>query len=569
MFFLVISSSTVTYTSISSDYEEPSDAGSPRVVVYVYDRLPMHPVDPYVEVALQAPEQAPPSPDYVSGPEHPPSPNYVPGPEEPEQTSLSPDYVPKPEYSKYLLPSNVEEDPEEDPADRGDVAKDESSDDDDDDDDDQEAFEDDDKKEERRTARMYVRPEISMSNTAETPIAEATKIRLRATSPFTHNPSQIPSLPLLLPSTTRRDDVPEADMPLQKRARFTALIGRFEVGESSLAAARKAGHILAHTVDYGFIDTMDASIHDFESRAMTAVRVVNEKVTDLAATQRQDAQELYVHYEDTQDDRALLGAQRQRIKDEDRLTAHIQHKHDRFRDLVRAVEKRPPKKRTATTTTTNPMNDAQLKELNKLMVKNRYPLPRINDLFDQLQGSSVYLKIDLRSGYYQLRVRKEDVPKTTFKTRYGHYEFQVMPFGLTNAPTVFIDIMNRVCKPYLDKFVIVFIDDILIYLKSNQDHEEHLNKSIHVDPAKIESIKDWASPKSPTNIRQFLGLASYYRRFIEGFSKIAKSMTKLTQKKVKFDWGDKQEETFQLLKDKLCSAPILALPEGAEKFIVY
>ncbi|GJU75055.1 putative reverse transcriptase domain-containing protein [Tanacetum coccineum] len=194
------------------------------------------------------------------------------------------------------------------------------------------------------------------------------------------------------------------------------------------------------------------------------------------------------------------------------------------------------------------------------------PLPR-NDTYlnATFKGSSVYSKIDLRSGYHQLRVREEDISKTAFRTRYGHYEFQVMPFGLTNAPAVFMDLMNRVCKPYLDKFVIVFIDDILIYSKNKQEHEEHLkiilellkkeelyakfskcefwipkvqflghvidNKGIHVDPAKIESVKDWASPKTPTEIRQFLGLAGYYRRFIEGFSKIAKPMTKLTQKK--------------------------------------
>ncbi|GJZ52873.1 putative reverse transcriptase domain-containing protein [Tanacetum coccineum] len=243
------------------------------------------------------------------------------------------------------------------------------------------------------------------------------------------------------------------------------------------------------------------------------------------------------------------------------------------------------------------------RELNKLSGRTDSPLPRIDDLFDQLQGSSVYSKIDLRSGYHQLRVREEDIPKTAFRTRYDHYEFQVMPFGLTNAPAVFMDLMNRVCKPYLDKFVIVFIDDILIYSKNKQEHEEHLklilellkkeelyakfskcefwipkvqflghvidSEGIHVDPAKIESVKDWASPKSPTEIRQFLGLAGYYRRFIEGFSKIAKPMTKLTQKKVKFVWGDKQEAAFQLLKQKLCSAPILALPEGSEDFIAY
>ncbi|GJZ06819.1 putative reverse transcriptase domain-containing protein [Tanacetum coccineum] len=118
------------------------------------------------------------------------------------------------------------------------------------------------------------------------------------------------------------------------------------------------------------------------------------------------------------------------------------------------------------------------RELNKLTIKNRYTLPRINDLFDQLQGSSVYLKIDLRSGYHQLRVRDEDIPKTAFRTRYGHYEFQVMPFGLTNAPAVFMDIMNCVCKPYLDKFIIVFIDDILIYSRNKEEHANHLRTNL-------------------------------------------------------------------------------------------
>nr|GEW83364.1 putative reverse transcriptase domain-containing protein [Tanacetum cinerariifolium] len=218
------------------------------------------------------------------------------------------------------------------------------------------------------------------------------------------------------------------------------------------------------------------------------------------------------------------------------------------------------------------------RELNKLTVKNHYPLPRIDDLFDQLQGSSVYLKIELRSGYHQLRVREQDVPKTAFRTRYGHYEFQVMPFELTNAPAVFMDLMNRMCKPYLDKFVIVFIDDILIYSKNKKEHKEHLmailellkkeklyakfskcefwipkvqflghvidSRGIHVDPAKIESTKDWASPKTLTEICQFLGLAGYYQLFIEGFSKISKSITKLTQKGIKFDWGEKEENAF-------------------------
>ncbi|GKF60534.1 putative reverse transcriptase domain-containing protein, partial [Tanacetum coccineum] len=114
------------------------------------------------------------------------------------------------------------------------------------------------------------------------------------------------------------------------------------------------------------------------------------------------------------------------------------------------------------------------RELNKLTVKNRYPLPIIDDLFDQLQRSQFFLKIDLRSGYHQLRVHEDDIPKTVFRTRYGHFEFTVMPFGLTNAPGIFMDLMNRVCRPYLDKFVIVFIEDILIYSKTQEEHVEHL-----------------------------------------------------------------------------------------------
>ncbi|GJX38887.1 reverse transcriptase domain-containing protein [Tanacetum coccineum] len=243
------------------------------------------------------------------------------------------------------------------------------------------------------------------------------------------------------------------------------------------------------------------------------------------------------------------------------------------------------------------------RELNKLTIKNRYPLPRIDDLFDQLQGACCFSKIDLRSGYHQLRVREEDIPKTAFRTRYGHFEFTVMPFGLTNAPAIFMDLMNRVCKPYLDKFVIVFIDDILIYSKSEEEHEVHLKTildllkkeklyakfskcefwlkevqflghvvnrdGIHVDPSKVESVKNWKIPELSTEIRSFLGLAGYYRRFIENFSKIAKPLTLLTQKNKTYVWGDKQDEAFRILKEKLCNAPVLALPDGPDDFVVY
>ncbi|GJT22835.1 reverse transcriptase domain-containing protein [Tanacetum coccineum] len=249
------------------------------------------------------------------------------------------------------------------------------------------------------------------------------------------------------------------------------------------------------------------------------------------------------------------------------------------------------------------LKELQDKELNKLTIKNRYPLPRIDDLFDQLQGSQFFSKIDLRSGYHQLRVHEDDIPKTAFRTRYGHFEFTVMPFGLTNAPAIFMDLMNRVCRPYLDKFVIVFIDDILIYSKTQEEHVEHLRlvlellkkeklyakfskcefwlrevqflghvingNGIHVDPSKIEAVKNWKAPRTPTEVRSFLGLAGYYRRFIENFSKIAKSLTILTQKSKTFDWGEEQELAFQTLKDKLCNAPVLALLDGPEDFVVY
>ncbi|GJV55787.1 putative nucleotidyltransferase, ribonuclease H [Tanacetum coccineum] len=195
------------------------------------------------------------------------------------------------------------------------------------------------------------------------------------------------------------------------------------------------------------------------------------------------------------------------------------------------------------------------RELNKLTIKNRYPLIRIDDLFDQLQGSSV--------------------------TRYGHYEFQVMPFGLTNAPAVFMDLMNQNKEEYQEhlRIILELLQKEKLYAKFSKcefwlDSVKFLghvinSQGVHVDPAKVEAIKSWSAPKSPTEVRQFLGLAGYYQRFIEGFSLIVKPLTKLTQKNKTYEWGEEEEEAFQLLKDKLCSAPILALPEGSEDFVVY
>nr|GEV74112.1 putative reverse transcriptase domain-containing protein [Tanacetum cinerariifolium] len=191
------------------------------------------------------------------------------------------------------------------------------------------------------------------------------------------------------------------------------------------------------------------------------------------------------------------------------------------------------------------------RELNKLTVKNRYPLPRIDDLFDQLQSSCVYSKIDLPSRYHQLCIREEDIPITAFRTRYGHYEFQVMPFRLTNAPAIFMDLMNR----------------------SKEEHEEHLKIILGLLKkeqlyAKFLKCDFWLDHV------QFLGhvidsKAGYYQRFIKGFSLISKPLTKLTQKNKKYEWSEEKEEAFQMLKQKLCSAPILALPEGTEDFVVY
>ncbi|KAL4016684.1 hypothetical protein IC575_024339 [Cucumis melo] len=224
------------------------------------------------------------------------------------------------------------------------------------------------------------------------------------------------------------------------------------------------------------------------------------------------------------------------------------------------------------------------RELNKVTIKNRYPLPRIDDLFDQLQGATVFSKIDLRSGYHQLRIRDSDFLK------------------LLSVPDTGI-LSSSVFKDFLDTFVIVFIDDILIYSKTEAEHEEHLHqvletlranklyakfskcdfwlkkvaflghvvssKGVFVDPAKIEAVTSWPRPFTVSEIRSFLGLAGYYRRFVEDFSRIASSLTRLTRKGTPFVWNPACESSFQELKQKLVSAPVLTVPDGSGSFVIY
>ncbi|WVZ70372.1 hypothetical protein U9M48_019046 [Paspalum notatum var. saurae] len=207
--------------------------------------------------------------------------------------------------------------------------------------------------------------------------------------------------------------------------------------------------------------------------------------------------------------------------------------------------------------------------LNAVTIKNKYPLPHIDILFDQLAGAKVFSKIDLRSCYYQIKIREEDIPKIAFSTRYGLYEYLVMSFGLTNAPAFFMYMMNSVFMKELDKFVVVFIDDILIYSKRSEFLRSNSKKGVAVDPSKVKDVLNRKQPETVTEIRSFLGLAGYYRRFIKDFSKTAKPLTSLTKKNVKYVWSSNCEEAFQTLKKLLTSAPVLAQPDVTKPFDVY
>ena len=240
--------------------------------------------------------------------------------------------------------------------------------------------------------------------------------------------------------------------------------------------------------------------------------------------------------------------------------------------------------------------------LNKITIKNKYPLPRIDELLDRLVGSKYFSKIDLRSGYHQVRVNPIDIPKTAFNCRYGSFEFLVLPFGLCNAPSTFMTLMNNIFQPYLDEFVIVYLDDIMIFSKTLHEHKQHVRKvlqllrehklyakkekcelfvtsvsflghrisseGISMESSKVQAIMEWPVPRNVNEIQQFLGLSGYYRKFIANFSGICAPISELLSNKVPFNWNQRQQEAFEQLKRAITNAPVLKLPDPTLTYTV-
>ncbi|CAI7735343.1 unnamed protein product, partial [Closterium sp. NIES-54] len=237
--------------------------------------------------------------------------------------------------------------------------------------------------------------------------------------------------------------------------------------------------------------------------------------------------------------------------------------------------------------------------LNKITVKNRYPLPRIDELFEQVGEARYFLKLDLRSGYHQVRIQSEDIPETAFRTRYGHYEFRVLPFGLTNAPATFQGMMQSIFNYFIDNFLVAFIDDLLVYSRTREEHLKHLelvlvqlsehrlyakrskcefaktklsflghvisHGRLEVDNSKVAVLKQWKQPSTVKEVQAFLGLPNYYQRFVKGFAAVAAPLTDLLRKDSSFSSGPLQQQDFEQLKTCITSPPALAVPNPEKR----